>query len=94
MARISIADSFEKIPNAFALCVLAAKRARQLAGGSNPLVQCDNKAAVTSLREIAAGKVGSYESVDAVIALHVAEQKSLENDRTGSGETWLQRQNR
>ena len=58
MARISIQDCLDRIPNRFALVLLAARRMRQLQKGSDPLVQCKNKEAVTALREIAAGKVG------------------------------------
>lgn len=57
MARITIEDCLEKIDNRFALVLLAARRAKQLLKGSQPLVQSDNKAIVTALREIAAGKV-------------------------------------
>ena len=35
----------------------AAKRSKQLLKGGRPLVDSDNKEVVTSLREIAAGKV-------------------------------------
>ncbi len=58
MARISIQDCLDLIPNRFAVVMLAARRMRQLQKGSDPLVECRNKEAVTSLREIAAGKVG------------------------------------
>ena len=37
--------------------LLASQRARQLMKGATPLVQSKNKASVTALREIAAGKV-------------------------------------
>lgn len=58
MARISIQDCLDRIPNRFAVVMLAARRMRQLQKGSDPLVECKNKEAVTALREIAAGKVG------------------------------------
>lgn len=58
MARISIQDCLDRIPNRFAIVMLAARRMRQLLKGSDALVTCDNKEAVTALREIAAGKVG------------------------------------
>ncbi|MEA2626220.1 MAG: DNA-directed polymerase subunit omega [Candidatus Binatota bacterium] len=56
MARITVEDCLEKIPNRFELVLLAAKRAKQLLKGARPLVDSDNKEIVTSLREIAAGK--------------------------------------
>lgn len=58
MARISIQDCLDRIPNRFAVVMLAARRMRQLQKGSDALVECKNKEAVTALREIAAGKVG------------------------------------
>lgn len=58
MARISVQDCLDRIPNRFAVVMLAARRMRQLQKGSDALVDCNNKEAVTALREIAAGKVG------------------------------------
>lgn len=60
MARISIQDCLDRIPNRFAVVMLAARRMRQLQKGSDPLVECKNKEAVTALREIAAGVVGIH----------------------------------
>jgi DNA-directed RNA polymerase subunit omega len=82
MARISAQDCFLRIPNHFALCILAAKRARELVAGRPPTVHCDNKAAVTSLREIAAGKVAFRESLDEAILTHIADLKALDAGRT------------
>ncbi|MDP9033780.1 MAG: DNA-directed RNA polymerase subunit omega [Myxococcota bacterium] len=57
MARVTVEDCLEREENRFALVVLAAQRCRQLMKGAGPLVHSKNKAAVTALREIAAGKV-------------------------------------
>lgn len=57
MARVTVEDCLEREENRFALVVLAAARTRQLMKGADALVRTKNKAAVTSLREIAAGKV-------------------------------------
>lgn len=57
MARVTVEDCLEREENRFALVVLAAHRTRQLMKGSSPLVHSKNKAAVTALREIAAGRV-------------------------------------
>lgn len=58
MARVSVEDCLEKIDNRFDLVLLAAERTKQLYRGSHALVDCkENKEVVTSLREIAAGKV-------------------------------------
>ncbi len=57
MARVTVEDCLEREENRFALVVLASARTRQLMKGSTALVKTKNKAAVSSLREIAAGKV-------------------------------------
>ena len=54
MARVTVEDCVEKIPNRFELVVLAAQRARELSAGALPRVPRDNdKNSVISLREIA-----------------------------------------
>lgn len=60
MARITVEDCIDQIPNHFDLTLAAARRARQLENGTAPLVDDvrHNKATVTALREIAAGQVG------------------------------------
>ncbi len=58
MARITIDDCIERITNRFELTLAATYRARQLAQGSQPMVESRDKPIVTALREIAAGKVG------------------------------------
>lgn len=56
MARITIEDCTEQVPNRFNLVQLAAIRTKQLKKGAHSLVQADgNKEVVTALREIAAG---------------------------------------
>ena len=58
MARITVEDALKREPNRFALVKLAAKRAKQLLKGGKSLIEdSKNKAVVTSLREIASGKV-------------------------------------
>jgi DNA-directed RNA polymerase subunit omega len=57
MARVTIEDCLENVDNMYELVHLATKRARQLYKGSEPLVKSKNRVIVTSLREIAAGKV-------------------------------------
>jgi DNA-directed RNA polymerase subunit omega len=85
LARVTVEDCLEKIPNRFSLVVLAAERARQLAAGAYPLVRCDNKPAVTSLREIAQGKVRFNESVEATVRQYLSEMKLRGNLRKGGG---------
>ncbi len=57
MARITIEDCLEKVENRYELVHLAVKRVKQLKEGGDRLVKSKNKDIVTSLREIAAGKV-------------------------------------
>jgi DNA-directed RNA polymerase subunit omega len=57
MARITVEDCLEKVPNRFELVLLAARRAKQLLKGARPLVESDNKEIVAALREVADGKV-------------------------------------
>lgn len=58
MARITVEDCLEKIPNRFQLVLAATYRARMLSQGHSAKVETKNKPGVTALREIAAGEVG------------------------------------
>ncbi|MEM6537562.1 MAG: DNA-directed RNA polymerase subunit omega [Pseudomonadota bacterium] len=54
MARVTVEDCVEKVPNRFNLVLLAAHRARVLSSGATLLVDRDNdKNPVVALREIA-----------------------------------------
>ncbi len=54
MARVTVEDCVDKVPNRFELVMLAAHRAREISAGSAPTVNRDNdKNPVVSLREIA-----------------------------------------
>jgi DNA-directed RNA polymerase subunit omega len=81
MARVTVEDCLQAVGNHFALAVLAAQRARALAKGAIPLVECDNKPGVTALREIADGKVTFNESLREVLLEHVASTKALDGLR-------------
>lgn len=64
MARITVEDCLEHVDNRFNLVLLATKRARQLAGGVEPLIPWENdKPTVVALREIAAGLI-TVDTVD------------------------------
>ena len=58
MARITVEDCLEKIPNRFQLVLAATYRARMLSQGHAPKIESKNKPGVTALREIAEGKIG------------------------------------
>lgn len=58
MARITIEDCLNVVPNRFLLVNMAARRVRQIREGSEYLVSSPkNEDIVVSLREIAAGRI-------------------------------------
>jgi DNA-directed RNA polymerase subunit omega len=75
MARVTVEDCLEGIPNRFELVLIATKRTRQLIAGTvQPSLEWGNdKATVLALREIAAGNVGR-ELLD---ELHVPDPKPV-----------------
>lgn len=59
MARITVEDCLKLIPNRFEMALAATFRARQLANGSQPMIEANrDKPTVIALREMAAGKYG------------------------------------
>ena len=58
MARITVEDCLDNIDNIFELVLVAAKRARRIAHGADPMVELENdKPTVIALREVADGHV-------------------------------------
>ena len=59
MARVTVEDCLEQIPNRFLLTMVASKRAKQLYKGAQPLIEnkAGNKKVVLALREIAADQI-------------------------------------
>ena len=58
MARITVEDCLDNIDNIFEMVLVAAKRARRVAHGAEPMVELENdKPTVIALREIADGHV-------------------------------------
>jgi DNA-directed RNA polymerase subunit omega len=54
MARVTVEDCIEKVPNRFELVLLAGQRARQISGGAELTIDRDrDKNPVVALREIA-----------------------------------------
>lgn len=61
MARVTVEDCVEKVPNRFQLVLLAAQRARNLSRGEELTVDRDNdKNPVVALREIAGETIGLH----------------------------------
>jgi len=68
MARVTVEDCVDKIPNRFELVITAAQRARQISSGAPLEVERDNdKNSVVSLREIAEEKLDNDGLVEAVV---------------------------
>ncbi|MBF0099940.1 MAG: DNA-directed RNA polymerase subunit omega [Desulfobacterales bacterium] len=58
MARVTVQDCLEVVPNRFLLVHMTAKRVRQIREGSEyQIKEAKNEDVVMALREIAAGKV-------------------------------------
>ncbi|MFN9928925.1 MAG: DNA-directed RNA polymerase subunit omega, partial [Phenylobacterium sp.] len=69
MARVTVEDCIEKVPNRFSLVLLSAHRARAISAGSQIMVDRDNdKNPVVALREIADDVVDGEDLREAVIA--------------------------
>ncbi len=80
MARITVEDCLEHVDNRFDLVLLAARRARQIAQGADPLVPEENdKPTVIALREIAENLI-SDAGMDEMEAKHELEKISTEDD--------------
>ena len=64
MARITVEDCLEQVPNRFSLVLVTAERTKQLLRGAGALIdnESDNKEVVTALREVAAGHFDIDES--------------------------------
>ncbi|HWH18353.1 MAG TPA: DNA-directed RNA polymerase subunit omega [Allosphingosinicella sp.] len=69
MARVTVEDCVDKIPNRFDLVLLAAQRARQVSGGAELTIDRDrDKNPVVALREIAEETVKPKHLEEALIA--------------------------
>jgi DNA-directed RNA polymerase subunit omega len=80
MARITVEDCLEHVENRFDLVLLAARRARQIAQGAEPMVPAENdKPTVLALREIAENLV-STSAMDEMEAKAKIEQISTDDD--------------
>jgi DNA-directed RNA polymerase subunit omega len=69
MARVTVEDCVDKIPNRFDLVLMAAQRARQISGGAELTIDRDrDKNPVVALREIAEQTVRPAELKESVIS--------------------------
>jgi len=78
MARVTVEDCIDKVPNRFELVMLAAHRARELSLGAELTVERDNdKFPVVALREIAEETLTAEHLREAAIESH---QRQIEVD--------------
>ena len=69
MARVTVEDCVDKIPNRFDLVLMAAQRARQISGGAELTIDRDrDKNPVVALREIAEETVTPANLLEAVVS--------------------------
>jgi DNA-directed RNA polymerase subunit omega len=84
MARVTVEDCVDKIPNRFDLVLLAAQRAREISGGAELTVDRDrDKNPVVALREIAEENIRPKELRESVV---VGLQKILPDDEDEADE--------
>ena len=68
MARVTVEDCVDKIPNRFDLILAAGQRARQISGGADLTIDRDrDKNPVVALREIAEETVRPRDLAEAVV---------------------------
>ena len=80
MARITVEDCLEHVENRFDLVLLAARRARQISQGADPLVPPENdKPTVLALREIAENLINAS-SMDEMEAQAEIEKIATDDD--------------
>lgn len=59
MARVTVDDCMQFIPNRFQMTLAATYRARQITAGATPMIEVDrDKPTVIALRELAHGMYG------------------------------------
>ena len=87
MARVTVEDCVDKIPNRFDLVLLAAQRAREISGGAELTIERDrDKNPVVALREIAEETVRPTELQEAAVVnlQKILPDEEDETDEMGS----------
>jgi len=82
MARITVEDCLDNIENIFEMVLVAAKRARRVAHGADPMVELENdKPTVIALREIAEGLVSPsiLEEIEEPVTEDLLQTESIED---------------
>ena len=84
MARVTVEDCVDKIPNRFDLVLLAAQRAREISGGADLTIERDrDKNPVVALREIAEETIVPTELKESLVT---GLQKILPDDEDDADE--------
>ncbi|QSB45552.1 DNA-directed RNA polymerase subunit omega [Altererythrobacter sp. FM1] len=84
MARVTVEDCVDKVPNRFDLVLLAAQRAREISGGAELTLDRDrDKNPVVALREIAEENIKPKELHESVV---LSLQKILPDDEDEADE--------
>ena len=81
MARITVEDCLDNIENIFEMVLVAAKRARRVAHGAEPMVELENdKPTVIALREIAEGLItpAILEEIEQPVIADLMKAESIE----------------
>ncbi|HEX8232639.1 MAG TPA: DNA-directed RNA polymerase subunit omega [Caulobacteraceae bacterium] len=78
MARVTVEDCVEKVPNRFGLVLLASHRARAISAGGELTIDRDNdKNPVVALREVAESKVKPDELREGlIVSLQAIDERS------------------
>ncbi len=81
MARITVEDCLDYERNRFSLVLLASRRAKALLSGRPPVTDSKgNKSVVTSLREIADGKVRFKYPIEESSTLAIPSERSIAHE--------------
>ena len=97
MARVTVEDCVDKIPNRFDLVLVAGQRSRQISAGEELTVDRDNdKNPVVALREIADTTIDNDELRESIIRSmqrHIEQDEPEEDDMAllMAGQEWSSR---
>lgn len=90
MARVTVEDCIEKVPNRFELVLMASKRAKDIEHGAMPSIARDNdKSTIIALREIA-GETISIEGLRELAKRVTYAEEDISSDNAENTEKTLE----